>query len=671
MCSCFTLLSLSISFSGLNLHFFVTAFTPIFAFDPAQMISRAVSCSSALSTMLFMFFSWNIQDTSVDPILEAFRHYSRIVVFLMKIAYFEACTLIGKAGLYKALKFQSISCCNPDLCDPALLLKMLSLFQRQGNHLKVKMNRSNDHFWTKSLKDDCAIMKSGNGNGSKNTLLWLSPMVLLLLTSNTMGQPSKPIPFKPVVPKPVAPVPAILKPVAPVPAILKPAAPVPAILKPVAPVPAILKPAAPVPAIPKPAAPVPAIPKPVLPKPAAPRPAAPKPAAPVKKPAKPTNKPVKQPSKKPSKKPSKNPSSHPSGIPSSLPSSAPSDIPSSLPSGIPSSAPSNSTISLCTGTFTMRNELSYTLEVQVRGDIAYITPFDATTFYHLCESDEVVVTNILTNFSDSPSSTPSFSPSNVPSTSPSSIPSNLPSNQPSKAPSKRKPMPKPIKPLPIKPSPIKPSPIKPSPIKPSPAKPAKPFPIAKPSTPSLSKPSGLIPFKPVVMPVPLNFMFSSVKFKVTYNSYGWIGLGVSPDGSMIGSAAVIGLPDATNSNVKKYNLNAKQVDGIALGSYQDNVYNKSIKQVQGITTMEFQAFFDWNAGSLPFKSSGETQMVFAYGQNNILGYHKRKGPFLVNLSLCKNNPKDSECSKSDDPNYDQMKVFNSNGETLKVYSILV
>jgi hypothetical protein len=166
-------------------------------------------------------------------------------------------------------------------------------------------------------------------------------------------------------------------------------------------------------------------------------------------------------------------------------------------------------------------------------------------------------------------------------------------------------------------------------------------------------------------------MFSSVKFKVTYNSYGWIGLGVSPDGSMIGSAAVIGLPDATNSNVKKYNLNAKQVDGIALGSYQDNVYNKSIKQVQGITTMEFQAFLDWNAGSLPFKSSGETQMVFAYGQNNILGYHKRKGPFLVNLSLCKNNPKDSECSKSDDPNYDQMKVFNSNGETLKVYSILV
>ena len=182
LCSCFTLLSLSISFSGLNLHFFVTAITPIFALDPAQMISRAVSCSSALSTMLFMFFSWNI--------LEAFRHYSRIVVFLMKIAYFEACTLIGKAGLHKALKFQSISCCNPDLCDPALLLKMLSLFQRQGNHLKAKMNRSNDHFWTKSLKDDCAIMKSGSGNGSKNTLLWLSPMILLLLTSNAMGQPS-------------------------------------------------------------------------------------------------------------------------------------------------------------------------------------------------------------------------------------------------------------------------------------------------------------------------------------------------------------------------------------------------------------------------------------------------------------------------------------------------
>jgi hypothetical protein len=87
--------------------------------------------------------------------------------------------------------------------------------------------------------------------------------------------------------------------------------------------------------------------------------------------------------------------------------------------------------------------------------------------------------------------------------------------------------------------------------------------------------------------------------------------------------------------------------------------------------MEFQAFLDWNAGSLPFKSSGETQMVFAYGQSNTLAYHKRKGPFLLNLSLCKNNPQDSECAKSDDPNYDQMKVFSSIGETLKVYSILV
>jgi hypothetical protein len=231
------------------------------------------------------------------------------------------------------------------------------------------------------------------------------------------------------------------------------------------------------------------------------------------------------------------------------------------------------------------------------------------------------------------------------------------------APKPAAPVKKPAKPIP--------QPIKPSPTKPSPAKPAKPFSVAKPSVPSLSKPSGLIPFKPVVMPAPLNLMFSSVKFKVTYNSYGWIGLGVSPDGSMIGSAAVIGLPDATNSNVKKYDLNAKAVDGIALGSYQDNVYKKSITQVQGITTMQFQAFLDWNAGSLPFKSSGETQMVFAYGQNNILGYHKRKGTFLLNLSLCKSNPKDSECSKSDDPNYDQMKVFNSNGETLQVYSILV
>jgi hypothetical protein len=299
--------------------------------------------------------------------------------FLTKIASFEAFALIGMAGLHKALKFKSTSCCNHlDLCDPALLLKMLSLFQRQRYYSKAKINRSNDRGGAESFKDDVAIMKSGNGNKSKKALLWFSPMVLLLLTSNTMGQPSKPIPFKPAVPNPEAPVRAIPKPV-----------------------------------LPKPAAPFPA---------ARPKPAAPKPAAPVKKPAKPTNNPVKQPSKKPSSKPS--------GIPSSLPSSAPSDIPSNLPSGVPSSAPSNSTTmpssepSLCFGTFTMRNKLNFTLEVQVKGYTAYIDPFDASTFYHLCESDEVVVTNILTIFSNSPSSMPSMSPS--------SIPSNLPSNQPPK-----------------------------------------------------------------------------------------------------------------------------------------------------------------------------------------------------------------------------------------------
>ncbi|MFN9979679.1 MAG: hypothetical protein ACK53Y_07190, partial [bacterium] len=64
----------------------------------------------------------------------------------------------------------------------------------------------------------------------------------------------------------------------------------------------------------------------------------------------------------------------------------------------------------------------------------------------------------------------------------------------------------------------------------------------------------------------LSQQYTKVKIKMTYSGVGWIGVGVSSAGSMVGSVAVIGAPDT----VKKYNLNDKFVGtgGVAPSSQQ-------------------------------------------------------------------------------------------------------
>jgi hypothetical protein len=193
-------------------------------------------------------------------------------------------------------------------------------------------------------------------------------------------------------------------------------------------------------------------------------------------------------------------------------------------------------------------------------------------------------------------------------------------------------------------------------------------PIPKPSTPkpaaSILKPSAPKPLAlvPKVTPAP----FTRVKIKMTYSGVGWIGVGVSSAGSMVGSVAVIGTPDT----VKKYNLNDKFVGtgGVAPSS-QQTLESWSWSQITTQTVMEFVAPLNWNNGVLSFQSSGNTQMIYAYGSSNTLAQHAGRASFTVNLAFCVNgaNSGDSKC-KSDDTNYDQVQVLSGG---VKVYSKLL
>jgi hypothetical protein len=143
---------------------------------------------------------------------------------------------------------------------------------------------------------------------------------------------------------------------------------------------------------------------------------------------------------------------------------------------------------------------------------------------------------------------------------------------------------------------------------------------------------------------------------MTYSGVGWIGVGVSSTGSMVGSMAVI----ATGGTVQKYDLNAKYLGagGVAPSSNQ-NLESWSWSQTQNpsapLTVMAFVAPLNWNNDALSFQSSGNTQMIYAYGSSNTLAYHQGRASFTVNLAYCLNgaNSGDSKCMTGD-ANYDQV-----------------
>jgi DOMON domain len=83
---------------------------------------------------------------------------------------------------------------------------------------------------------------------------------------------------------------------------------------------------------------------------------------------------------------------------------------------------------------------------------------------------------------------------------------------------------------------------------------------------------------------------NTATFTLVYDGEGWVALGVSPTGVMIGSQAVIGLP---GSDPVIYTLGAKDTAGVVpAASDQQILMSSSVTQVDGITTLTFIVPFD-------------------------------------------------------------------------------
>jgi hypothetical protein len=163
---------------------------------------------------------------------------------------------------------------------------------------------------------------------------------------------------------------------------------------------------------------------------------------------------------------------------------------------------------------------------------------------------------------------------------------------------------------------------------------------------------------PVAVNDTTNSPFNAVSFKVIYKRTGWVGLGVSDVGQMVGSVAVIGIPTPQGNNVSKYNLNAKDVSGIVpMEPSMQTLQNVNIAQGNDATVLKFDTPLDWNNGVLSFSPDTNIQMIWAAGTSNEFAYHgqQNRGTFILDLSRCVDgaNADSKEC-QSLDATFDQM-----------------
>lgn len=118
-------------------------------------------------------------------------------------------------------------------------------------------------------------------------------------------------------------------------------------------------------------------------------------------------------------------------------------------------------------------------------------------------------------------------------------------------------------------------------------------------------------------------------YVLTYEGEAWISLGVSPGGQMVGSQAVIGLPDS-GTDPEIYNLNAKSDAGVVPADADSQVLaSSSVTQEGGTTVLTFTVPLETDG----FRVSAEdqTSYIYAYGSANTLAYHAARNAFSASV----------------------------------------
>ena len=107
---------------------------------------------------------------------------------------------------------------------------------------------------------------------------------------------------------------------------------------------------------------------------------------------------------------------------------------------------------------------------------------------------------------------------------------------------------------------------------------------------------------------------------------GWIGLGISPNGQMANSVAIVGLPN--DNTVLKYALGESRSVN-PMSNEQQTLRDASISQLYGATVLTFtKVLVEDNDDELPILINGDTNyFIHARGSSNSLGYHAARMSF--------------------------------------------
>lgn len=117
--------------------------------------------------------------------------------------------------------------------------------------------------------------------------------------------------------------------------------------------------------------------------------------------------------------------------------------------------------------------------------------------------------------------------------------------------------------------------------------------------------------------------------RLTVPALGWVGFAISETGQMIGSEAIIGLPDT--GEVMKYSLNAQNTAGVVpMPESQQTLIDARIEQDRGRTTLIFTKILV-EEGEIPIDGSGQNIFLSAFGSGNTLGIHASREPYTLNL----------------------------------------
>lgn len=108
----------------------------------------------------------------------------------------------------------------------------------------------------------------------------------------------------------------------------------------------------------------------------------------------------------------------------------------------------------------------------------------------------------------------------------------------------------------------------------------------------------------------------------------WVAIGFSTNGAMVGSEAVIGLPDT--GTVEKYFLTSQSLPGVQpVPDEQQTLVDASITQQEGSTVLQFTKILE-EPGEIPI-IVGPNTFIGAYGFDNTLNIHRSRESFALDL----------------------------------------